>query len=368
MKHAKITNVDVYICGEKPASSLADSTRQIGELGYVIVDIATDEGIHGIGLTYHEVGSEAVRAFIKHTIAPQIIGMDPLENEVIYEKVIADFRAVGRKGLAFCALSAVDIALWDIKGKMAGMPLYRLLGGSRNQVPIYSSAGWTSYSTGELCDEMLGMIAEGYTFLKLKVGVKGGTDPREDARRIHAVRKAVGPDIRLAVDANNIWKAGTAIQFMDRIADCDVEFFEEPVLADDIPGLAHCRRSMRVPLATGEHEYTRFGVRDLLTAGAADIVQADVCRVGGYTEMVKIIALTQAFNVLFAPHCMELMHMHLVAAATNGLILESLTLFRNVSRNVFIDAPEPKNGFLKLPDKPGLGLELNMDYIRKFGK
>lgn len=368
MQDIRITGLDVYICGEKPHEGLADSTRQIGELGYVIVNISTNVGINGIGLTYHEVGSEALRVFINQTIKPQIIGMNPLHNEIIYEKVVADFRAVGRKGLAFCALSAVDIALWDIKGKVAGMPLYLMLGGNRRKVPVYSSAGWTSFSTEELCDEMLGMVDEGYFFLKMKVGVKGGTDPREDARRVAAVRKAIGPEVRLAIDANNIWKAGTAIQFFQRIKDCDVEFFEEPVIADDIPGLAYCRRSMQVPLATGEHEYTRFGVRDLLTAGAADIVQADVCRVGGYTEMTKIIAMTQAFNVLFAPHCMELMHMHLVAAATNGLVLESLTLFRNVSRNVFTNAPEPKDGYLEVPDRPGLGLDLNMEYISKYGK
>ena len=294
--------------------------------------------------------------------------MNPLETETIWNQCVSDFRAVGRKGLAFCALSAVDIALWDIKGKMADMPLYRYLGGSRNTVPIYSSAGWTSYSTEELCDGMSAMAAEGYTYLKMKVGVKGGSDFREDVRRVHAVRKAIGPDIRLCIDANNIWKAGTAIQFIDRVQECDIEFFEEPVLADDIPGLAHCRRMMRIPVATGEHEYTRYGMRDLLTAEAADIVQADVCRVGGFTEMMKIIPMTQAFNVWFAPHCMELMHMHLVAAAGNGLILEDLTLFRNVTRHVFIDAPKPQNGYLQLPEKPGLGLELNMEYIGRYGK
>ncbi len=368
MENHKIAGVEVFICGEKPAQDIADSTREIGELGYVIVDVRTDQGVHGIGLTYHEVGSEAVRAFITGTIAPQILGMDPLQHEVIFDKVTADFRAVGRKGLAFCALSAVDIALWDIKGKIVGLPLFRLLGGKRNIVPIYSSAGWTSFSTGQLCDEMLGMVDEGYSYLKFKVGVKGGNDPKEDAKRVQAVRKAVGPDIRLAIDANNVWKAGTAVQFADRVKECDLEFFEEPVLADDIPGLARCRNAMTIPLATGEHEYTRYGVRDLLTAGAADIVQADACRVGGYTEMLRIIALTQAFNVSFAPHCMELMHMHLVAAAGNGLILEDLTLFRPVTRKVFLDPPLPRNGFLQLPERPGLGLELNRDYIEKYGK
>ncbi len=368
MESCKITGVDVFICGSVPEGNLADSTRSIGELGYIVVEVKTDIGVSGVGLTYHEVGSEAIRTFIKGTIEPLILGMNPLETEVIFEKVFHYFRAVGRKGLAFCSLSAVDIALWDIKGKICGLPLYQLLGGNRKAVPIYASGGWTSFSTKELCQEAEEMVSDGFKMIKIKVGVEGGNNFREDIRRVRAVREAVGPEIRIAIDANNIWKAGTAIQFAERVEKYDIEFFEEPVLADDIPGLAHCRKMIHMPLATGEHEYTRFGIRDLMLASAADVVQADVCRVGGYTEMVKIIALTQAFNVLFAPHCMELMHMHLVAAAPNGLTLEGLTLFRECARNVFVNAPTPVNGMLTLPDAPGLGLELNRDYIAKFGK
>lgn len=361
-----ITNVKVYVYGEMPPAGLADSTRQIGELGYVIVELETNEGISGIGLTYHEVGTEAICTFILKTIAPQIIGMNPLQHEIINEKIKADFRAVGRKGLAFCALSAVDIALWDIKGKYAGLPLYQLLGGNQKTVPVYSSAGWTSYNTEELIEEMLSMVDQGYDFLKFKVGVNGGKDPQEDAKRVHAVRKAVGPNVRLCIDANNIWTSGTAIQFFERVKDANVEFFEEPVLADDIPGLIRCRNALSVPIASGEHEYTKYGFRDLLASQAVDIIQADVCRVGGYTEILKIIGMSQAFNVLFAPHCMEYMHMHLVAAATNGMILESLTLFRNVSEKVFLNAPKIINGKITLSDDAGLGLELDKDRIKEY--
>ena len=367
MKQAKITDVKVYIVSKSPEGNLADSTRTIGDCGYLIVDIFTDSGINGIGLTYHEVGTDAMRSFILSSIKPLIMGMDPLQHEVIYEKVFHYFRAVGRKGFAFCALSAVDIALWDIKGKAVDLPLFRLLGGNRTKLPVYSSAGWTSYTTKELCDEMTGMVEEGYTMVKMKVGVDWGCNFREDLKRVAAVRKAVGPDIKIAVDANNAYKAGTAVQFASRAGEYDIEFFEEPVPADDIPGLAHCRNSLSVPIATGEHEYTRFGVRELLAAGGCDILQADVCRVGGYTEMLKIIALSQAHNVWFAPHCMEHMHMHLASAAPNTLVLESLTLFRPVTKDAFIDPPMPKNGFLEIPEKPGLGLELNMDYINKYG-
>jgi len=204
--------------------------------------------------------------------------------------------------------------------------------------------------------------------IKIKVGVEGGKNIKEDIRRVEAVRRAIGPDIRLAVDANNVWKTGEAIQFAKAVKDFDLVFFEEPVIADDIPGLAHCRRMIDMPLATGEHEYTRYGIRELLDAGAADIVQVDGCKSGGYTEMLKIISVIQAHNAYFAPHCQELMHMHLVAAATNGLTLEALNLFAKPNECTFLDPPKPVNGTITIPELPGLGLTLNDDWIRKNAK
>lgn len=368
MYDIKITDIKMTICGNPPREGLADSTRQIGEIGYIICDVSTDVGIHGIGMTYCESGNEAIVDFAEKTILPVIQGMNPFDTECIWEKATQYFRAVGRKGLAYLALSAVDIACWDIKGKILDMPLYRLLGGNDPKVPVYCSGGWTSYTEGELVDNVIAAKEKGFNFVKVKVGVKGGTDPLEDARRIHAVRKAVGPDMKIAIDANNVWKAGTAIRFANMVADCDLEFFEEPVMADDIPGLVHCHNKFPMPLATGEHEYTRYGVRDLCMSGAADIIQTDACKCGGYTESIKIISLSQAFNLFYAPHCMELTHMHLVAAASNGLAVEALDLFTPSVENLFVDAPKPVNGYITIPDKPGLGLELNTDWIKAHGR
>ena len=285
-----------------------------------------------------------------------MIGRSPFETEVLYEENFHYMRGVGRKGLAFCAYSAVDIALWDLKGKALGMPLFRLLGGTNPNVPIYASGGWTSYSTE---------VSKGYKKIKLKVGVEGGNNPDEDVRRVAAVREAIGPDIGFMLDANNVWRAATAIQFANKIREYNIEFFEEPVFADDIPGLAEFKRGTDIPLATGEHEYTRYGVRDLFLNHAVDILQCDVTRVGGYTEMLRIMALSQAFNKAFAPHGMEHMHMHLVAAAPNGVYLEKLFMFDEVVKSVYLNAPEAVNGIMTIPEKPGLGLELNMDYIKE---
>lgn len=362
MRDIKITGVKMYPC-TFPSGDLADSTREIGNIGYIIVDVSTDIGVHGIGMTYCESGNEAIIAFGEKTIQPLILGMNPFDTECIWAKVTQYFRAVGRKGLAYFALSAIDIACWDIKGKVLDMPIYRLFGGNDPRVPVYCSGGWTSYSEEELVDYALEAKDRGFTMVKMKVGVKGGSDIREDAHRVHAVRKAIGPDMRLAIDANNVWHAGTAIKFSRMVEECDIEFFEEPVIADDIPGLAHCRQKCNIPIASGEHEYTRYGARDLCISGAADIVQIDACKCGGFTESLKVINVAEAFNLQYAPHCMELVHMHLVAAASNGMSLEDLDLFYPSVENLFIDAPRAVDGFITIPDQPGLGLELNMDYI-----
>lgn len=359
-----IASIDVYLVETMAKTHLADATRTVEKIGAALIDVGLNDGTHGYGLTYSEVGGEAIREFILKSIAPQILGMCPLATEEIYNRIMPYMRGVGRKGLAYCAYSAVDIALWDIKGKMLGLPLYRLLGGLRNTVPIYASGGWTSYSDEELLREIASMVECGYDKIKVKVGVEGGTNLAKDVRRIKAIRDEVGPNIGIMIDANNVWTSAVAIQLANRLRDLDIMLFEEPVFADDIPGLVSFKQHTDIPLATGEHEYTRYGVRDLILAGACDYVQTDVTRCGGVTEMQKIISMSQAWNLLFAPHGMEYMHMHLLAAAANGVFLERLLIFEPVMDIIFPDAPKPRNGLLTIPNTPGLGLEPNMKRIR----
>lgn len=363
MMKSKVSDIQVFLVETQIKGNFADSTRNVETIGYVIVEITTDDGLKGIGTTYHEVGGEAIREFVLKGIGPKILGRSPIETESIYEEVFHYMRGVGRKGLAFCTYSAIDIALWDIKAQMLNLPLYKLLGGSRRELPIYASGGWTSYSKDELVGEALEMVRRGYKQIKLKVGVEGGKNIREDVRRICAVRDAIGPDIGIMVDANNAFTAATAIQLAERLEELDIIFFEEPVFADDIPGLARFRAMSHIPVGTGEHEYTRFGVRDLLMNNAVDYLQCDITRCGGVTEMQKIIALSQAWNIYFAPHGMEYMHMHLLSPAPNGVYLERLFMFEEVSELAFINAPQPKNGILAIPEVSGLGLKLNYDQL-----
>jgi len=361
----RIAEVRVHLVSAPVPAGFADATRTVECVGYTVVRVITDQGLEGLGLTYHEVGGEATRGLIRHNIAPRLIGRDPFETEALWQEMVAYLRGVGRKGLTYCALSAVDIALWDLKGKIVEMPLVRLLGGNRTRVPVYASGGWTSFSDEHLAADSKAKVARGYRAIKVKVGVEGGGNPARDLRRIRMVREAVGPDVQILLDANNCWDAATAIQFANRVRDCDITFFEEPVAADDIPGLARFRRGTDIPLATGEHEYTRFGVRDLVLHEAADVVQVDGARVGGYTELLKAAAITQAWNLRLAPHAMEHMHLPLVAATANAMFLERLDIFEGITELVFRDPPAVVDGYMTVPERPGLGLELNMDFIRE---
>lgn len=358
-----ISRVKVDLIAAPIQYGFQDATRKVETVGMAVIQVGTKQGRTGIGVTYHEVGGESIKDLIERYYAPKIIGKTPFETEEIWEELFHYARGVGRKGLSFCALSALDIALWDLKGKILGIPLFKLLGGTNDKVPIYASGGWTSHDDDALVAEALDMVSRGYKAIKLKVGYHGGKDIRADVRRCRKVREAIGPDIEFMVDANNAFYAADAVRLANMIREYDIRLFEEPVFADDIPGLAKFKNGTDLPLGTGEHEYTKFGARDLLMNEAVDYLQMDATRCGGYTEMLKVIALSQSYNIAFAPHAMEHIHMHLVSAAPNGVFLERLFLFEDVTRMVFDNPPEPENGILTIPDKPGLGMDLNADNI-----
>jgi len=367
MYNSIVSKIDTYLIETQAKGDFSDSTRKVETIGYVVVDITTNDGLHGIGVTYHEVGGEAVCEFIQSSIGPRLLGRSPLETEALYDEVVAYMRGVGRKGLAFCAYSALDIALWDLKGKMLNLPLYKLLGGKKTQIPCYASGGWTSYSTERLVDEVKQMVAAGYKLVKIKIGVDGGTNPNEDARRILAVSEAVGPDIGIMIDANNAFTSAVAMRLAYKLRDCNIIFFEEPVFADDLPGLTRFRQAGILPCGSGENEYTRYGARDLIANNCIDYLQCDITRCGGVTEGQKIIALAQAYNISYAPHGFDFIHMHLLSAYSNGVFVESLFMFNELVERAFTNAPQPVNGMITLTDRPGLGVDLNYDNLTLYG-
>ncbi len=360
----KVEQVDVFLFRVPQQRTIADSTWAMNRVGYTVARVRSDDGRCGIGLTY-EVGGEAIRVVVQEYLAPLIKGRSPFETETLWDECVERYRGITRKGLFFCALSIVDTALWDLKAQSVGLPLFRLLGGSNPQVPVYGSGGWTSYPEKELVEEAERMVASGYRGIKIKTGIAAGRRPREDVARVRRVRKEIGDGVELMIDANNAWDAGTATRVGLQLEDCDLAWFEEPVPADDLDGLARVARDLRIPVATGEHEYTKSGARQLLERGAADVLQLDVGRCGGVTELVKIAAMAEAWNVPLAPHCIPLVHMHLVAALKPATAVENLLVYSEVDERLFVDPPRPVDGMLRIPEKPGLGLELDERQIAR---
>ncbi len=246
----------------------------------LFVHIKTDEGVEGLGTG---TGGPAVRAVIERNLKDLLVGEDPFAIERLWEAMFWRVRGFGRKGVAFGAISCIDVALWDLKAKALGVPLYRLLGTYRDSVPIYGSGGWTHFNERDLIEEQSSYVERGIPRIKMKVGKDFGRSEREDVQRLAAVRKAVGDDVEIYIDANNGYYAKQAITMARRFEEFNVGWFEEPVLADDIEGLAAVAKATSIPIATGEHEYTKFGFKDLIARGGADIVQPDVGRVGGVT-------------------------------------------------------------------------------------
>jgi D-arabinonate dehydratase len=366
----KITAVTTTVLRYPHGKPIQDATIHeppagAGGRAELFVHIETDEGIEGLGIG---IANGGIRAVVEQNLAPVLLGQDPFRIDWLWDRMFWQVRSYGRKGVAFCAISAVDIALWDLKAKALGLPLYRLLGPYHDAVPIYGSGGWTNLDERELIAEQVDYIERlGVGAVKMKVGKDFGKSEREDVRRLAAVRRAIGEDVELLIDANNGYYAKQAIRMAREFEGYNVGWFEEPVLADDIEGLAAVARETTIPIATGEHEYTKYGFKDLIARGAVDIVQPDVGRVGGITEWLKVAHLAHAFNLPIAPHAFQLVHLHLACATPNLRIVEYLGVVEQGDRIWFTEFPQPQDGmWAPYPDKPGLGLELSPQAVEKY--
>ena len=234
-------------------------------VGFVFID--TDDGVTGIGIGASKVG--VIRAAIEH-FTPLLIGEDPIAVERLWHKLWVP-KLVGRRGLTTRAISAIDIALWDLRAKVAGMPLYKLLGGFRERVPTYIAGGYYEDGKGlkELQEELAGHVEAGARAVKMKIGA---VPIPEDVARVKAAREAVGPDVKLMIDANCAYRWYEAVQLAERVAEYDPFWFEEPIAPDDYEGHRRIAEKTTIPIATGENEYTRYGFRDLIATGSVPIL------------------------------------------------------------------------------------------------
>jgi len=319
----------------------------------ISVTVSTRNGFSGWGLTYElRAGGEAVLAALHHDLIPLVIGADCFATERLWHRLYWATYNAGRRGPFIHAMSALDIAFWDIKAKAAGVSLARLLGADRRSVPIYESDhGWLNLSAAELARKNAESAEAGMRGVKVFVGLP---DIRDDARRVAAVRKAVGDGVALMVDAGQKWDFRTAAERIRRLEDYDIYWAEEPLPCDDIEGHARLSQQIKTRIATGQTMTTRFEIQPLLERRAVDVVQTDVARVGGVSEWWRIAHLTEAAGASLAPHFLAELHVSLVAASPVGNWVENTPWLSAI----LVDPPRIKNGELCIPAAPGHGLAL----------
>jgi len=356
----KITDITVteFSLGklERPYwNSIIRSTSK----GFSRVEVHTDDGQKGMSFG-------GARSHVTGRFKELLVGQDPLNAESCWDRLYAHNRKPVAKGEYISAIGGLDIALWDLRGKMLGQPCWKLLGGHRQEVPVYAAGGYYEEGKGvrELVAEMEGFLRHGYKAVKMKVGWPGA-GLRHDAERVAAVREAIGPDVNLMIDVNNAWDATTAIKFGRMIEKHEPYWLEEPTPADDYRGQREICRALDTPVASGENEFTRWGFRDLIEAEAVDIVQADPRTCGGFTEWLKIAALASAYHLKMAPHGGPHVGAHCVAAVANGLIVESYVHSIQAHLNEFVAAPDIRDGMVRLPDRDGLGLVWDEEAIKR---
>jgi D-galactarolactone cycloisomerase len=382
----KIKDVKSYVLQYRLEEELGYSQQYYDRRTAHLIEVVTDEGLRGYGEAFGG-GNVALanKTIVEQVIGPLIRGMDPLDREVIWHKVYNLLRDHGQKGMPLQSLSGVDIALWDIAGKSQGQPLYKLLGGAfRDRIPAYGY-GMMLRRVPELAnrfaEESRKIAAGGFKAIKMKIGL----GPRQDAKLVEAVRKAIGPEIQLMVDANHCYTAREAIPLGRELERLDVFWFEEPVAPEDYQGYRDLCLALDMNIAGGEAEFTRWGFRQLIEGRCVDVLQPETCGLGGITEYQKVLALAHSHFVPVVNHVWGsavavAMNLHLLAALPDlpggahpvqpmleydttpnrfreELLKEPLSVLKQVKQN---------DGWVGLPKGPGLGIEIDFDFVKTF--
>lgn len=359
----KITKIDTYLVN-------------LGHRNIPYVKVHTDEDIYGVGEAY-SCGPDKATVEVIHDFEEWLLGRDPRDIEGLWQLMYAGSRFPGGS-VVNAAISGIEHALWDIAGKAANLPVYRLLGGKcRERVRVYQSP--RGNSPQELADNAVRLIEKyGYTAIKMSpLPGNWHTLPwnqalRETEARVAAVRDAVGPDIDIGLDPHaRLFEVSRAMELCQVVAPYRPMFVEEPLRPENYEALAKLSRSVEVPLATGEMLYTRYEFRDLIATQAVNIIQPDICLMGGIWEMKKVAAMAEASYMTVAPHnpcgpVATAVNVHFAASTTNFLILEYHADDESPRRDLVDEPIKLVDGYLELPDKPGLGIDLNMDTVERY--
>jgi L-rhamnonate dehydratase len=337
---------------------------------WLVVEIFTDNGLVGIGnaALSPQVSKQVVDLYLK----PVLIGADPWDIEFLWQQMYRKTMAFGRKGVGMAAISAVDIALWDILGKSAKQPVYRLLGGrTKSRIPVYASRLYSS-PLDQLTAEANRYKQEGYKAMKLRFGwgpIDGAAGMRKNVDLVRTVRETVGDDVDVMADAYMGWTLDYAKRMLPLLDPFNLRWLEEPVMPDDIGGYAELRRASSIPIAGGEHEFTIYGFRDLIDARAVDYIQFDTNRVGGISQARKIAAVAEAHSIPVIPHAGQMHNYHVVMASLNSPMAEYFPVVDVEVGNelfwyIFKGEPKAKNGSIDLDESiPGLGLTIDEEAL-----
>lgn len=371
---------------------IPESQQHVSDLGRTtsfdsaLVRVETECGLVGHGESKEGVGSvancHAVVAAINKNFGPALIGDDPRDITRLWERMYNGsrdhyalargrvFPILGRRGVSVAAIGGIDTALWDILGQSLGAPVWRLLGGRKAQsMPAYASGGWAG--ADRIGEQLLSYVERGgFKAVKMRVGVMDG-DVLGSVKRVRAARAALGDDIGLMCDAHGTFSVPEAKRFCRMVEDCNLTWFEEPVTSDDKRGYAEVRAATAIPIAAGESEFTRHDFRDLIEARAVDVLQPDLAICGGITEAMRIAALASAYNLRLAPHLWAgapafAAGMHVAAAAPAGFILEYSLGANPLLQELVEEKFVVKDGMIEIPDRPGLGLTINEDFVRRY--
>jgi L-alanine-DL-glutamate epimerase-like enolase superfamily enzyme len=358
---AKVTSSNVRVFKVPTDAPEADGTYEWTSTSMVLVQISVG-GRSGIGYTYaDEATGKVARALLQQIVN----GQDVFSHTQIWLRMLRHVRNLGETGIAQMAIASIDNALWDLRAKLCGAPLVKLLGMARPGIAVYGSGGFTSYSDSQLTGQLAGWARDGFLMVKMKIG----THPDEDVRRVQVARKAIGDAVRLFVDANGAYSVTQALNLAQAFAGEGVRWFEEPVSSDNLAGLRQIRE--RAPfgmdIAAGEYGYTNWYFRRMLDESAVTVLQADATRCGGITGFLNAGALCWAADIPLSSHCGPSLHLHACCALPRAIHMEFFHDHARIERMFFDGFREPRQGVMS-PDlsRPGMGLELKEQDAAKY--
>ena len=363
MKITTIRTGIVELPNDEPLAGFSENPNATNPI--VTLCVGTDDGIEGLGVTYFGGRLTATLKRAVDELGALTIGADPLRVEAVAAKLTAAAGGAGPGGILTMALSAIDVALWDIRGKALNLPLWKLLGGARERVPTYASGAlMRGLSLDRVVAAAARLTERGFREMKTQLALPGETTPTKEVERMRRVREAIGPDIKLMCDINQRWRVEQAIDIGKRVEDAGVGlvWLEDVTTADDFAGLARVTAALSTPVAGGEYVWGIVPFRHMVEARSVDIVMIDLVRVGGITQWMKVAGMAEAFNLPVVSHLIPEVHVHLIGAVPNGLTVEYMPWLMRL----FEEVPRPQNGELVMPTAPGLGLKFDQATLDRY--